>query len=197
MALSKHADTDRRVLFYLFVRLSRSIAGGFSTMDYGMIGKIEKAKLYAKEPQRITFHTLTVQFNGDNSQYTIDLSPEGWNCTCPGFKTHHICPHIMALERVFKVMLKRSPLPYGEGQNVVSDVEKAMRYADETDRISVNAFDAEFQGDNGNHHFSFSLEQGWQCNCSFFQSRGVCCHTMAMERILGRMLPVPVAVTTH
>lgn len=163
-------------------------------MDYGMIGKIEKAKLYAKEPERVTFHTLTVEFKGDNNTYTIDLSPGGWNCTCPGFKAHGICPHIMALERIYKPLLKRVPLPYAPGQNVVSDVEKAMRYADETDRITVKEFVGEFRGDNSDHQFGFGIEHGWNCTCSFFHSRAVCCHTMAMERILGKMLPVQPAV---
>lgn len=158
-------------------------------MDYGMIGKIEKAKLYAKEPERITFHTLTVDFRGDNSNYVIHLGPEGWDCTCPGFRTHSICPHIMALERMLRPMLKRNPLPYAPGQNVVSDVEKAKRYSEETDRIRVTAFEAAFKGDNGDHQFSLSDEH-WHCSCSFFSSRGVCCHTMAMERILKGMVPL-------
>ena len=34
----------------------------------------------------------------------------------------------MALESLFKPMLKRRPLPYAPGQNIVSDVEKAKRY---------------------------------------------------------------------
>ena len=93
-------------------------------MDYGMIGKIEKAKRYAEERDRITFNSLTAHFQGDNNAYTITLGADGWDCTCPGFRTHSICPHIMSLERLFKPMLKRTPLPYAPGQNVVSDVEK-------------------------------------------------------------------------
>jgi hypothetical protein len=26
------------------------------------------------------------------------------------------------------------------------------------------------------------------CNCSFFASRGVCCHTMALEKLLKGMI---------
>jgi hypothetical protein len=29
----------------------------------------------------------------------------------------------------------------------------------------------------------------WTCDCDFFLSRGVCSHTMALERILEGMLP--------
>jgi hypothetical protein len=46
-------------------------------MDYGMIGKIEKAKRYAQEPQRITFLSLNAEFKGDNSAYQMSLGPAG------------------------------------------------------------------------------------------------------------------------
>jgi hypothetical protein len=80
-------------------------------MDYGMIGKIEKAKRYAQEPQRVTFNMLHIQFRGDNSSYEILLDANGWNCTCPGFQSHKICPHIMSMERLLRPMLKRQPVP--------------------------------------------------------------------------------------
>jgi hypothetical protein len=67
-------------------------------MDYGMIGKIEKAKRYAQQPERITFLSLTADFTGDNNAYRISLGPEGWDCSCPGFRAHGICPHVMTLD---------------------------------------------------------------------------------------------------
>ena len=162
-------------------------------MDYGMIGKIEKAKRYAQEPQRVTLNSLQVEFKGDNNSYQIALDKKGWHCSCPGFQKHAICPHVMTLERLFRPMLKREPLPYAPGQNVVSDVEKAKRYSDEKDRIRINAFDASFEGSNSTHEFNHA-NAAWNCNCDFFKSRGVCCHTMAMERILSGMLATPAAV---
>lgn len=156
-------------------------------MDYGMIGKIEKAKRYAQQPERITFLSFTADFKGDNNTYQITLGPEGWDCSCPGFRTHGMCPHVMSMERLFKPMLKRSPLPYAPGQNVVSDVEKAKRYADEPDRIQFNAFEVTFDGDNSVHHTTMNHDH-WHCDCSFFTSRNVCCHTMAMERVLKGMM---------
>lgn len=164
-------------------------------MDYGMIGKIEKARRYAQEPERVTFLSLQAEFKGDNNNYLITLKDDAWACTCPGFQQHKICPHIMTLEKMFKSMLKRQPLPYAPGQNVVSDVEKARRYADEKDRIRLANFDANFEGTNSVHHFSYN-EGVWNCDCDFFKSRSTCCHTMAMERILtGMLIPAPVPVT--
>jgi hypothetical protein len=157
-------------------------------MDYGMIGKIEKAKRYAQEPERITIHHFVVEFQGDNSLYTVTYSPEGWDCTCPGFEAHGICPHVMAMERLLQPMLKRAALPYAPGQNIVSDIEKAKRYADEKDRVRFLSLDVTFHGENGDHHTSYDEAMGWNCNCDFFKSRHTCCHTMALERILEGMI---------
>lgn len=159
-------------------------------MDYGMIGKIEKAKRYAEERDRITFNSLEIEFKGNNNFYHISLTNSGWQCSCPGFHAHAICPHIMTMERLFKPMLKRDPLPYTPGQNVVSDVEKAKRYSEETDRIQFNAFDVTFHGSNNDHHTNYNGE-AMTCDCDFFHTRHVCSHTMAMERILTTMLPKP------
>lgn len=164
-------------------------------MDYGMISQIEKARRYAEEPQRITFNDFSILFSGNNATYTITLGEHGWNCTCPGFQSHHICPHIMTLERLFKPMLKRPPLPYAPGQNVVSDVEKAARYADEKDRIQFQSFKVTFHGNNSDHIVIY--DQGrWDCDSVSFKLRGVCSHTMAMERLLRDMIqPLPAQVT--
>ncbi len=156
-------------------------------MDYGMISQIEKAKRYAEEPQRITFNALTVEFRGDNDRYTISLDAHGWHCTCNGFKTHGICPHIMTLERMFGPMLKRDPLPYGHHQNVVSDVEKAKRYASESHRLTFVAFEVTFHGNNDDHKVTFDHGK-WHSDSRSFALRGVSSHTLALERILGDML---------
>ena len=37
-------------------------------MDYGLIGKIEKAKRYAEERERIQFSSFTARIKGDNSE---------------------------------------------------------------------------------------------------------------------------------
>ncbi len=163
-------------------------------MDYGMIGKIEKARRYAQEPQRITFETLEVLFRGDNNSYTLMLDSSGWHCTCPGFHKYSICPHLMAMERLLRPMLKRAPQPYAPGQNVVSDVEKAKRYAEELDRIRIQSFSVSFDGNHGPHHTRYSMGV-WECDCDFFKSRSVCSHTMAMERVLkGTLAPAAVSV---
>ena len=72
---------------------------------------------------------------------------------------------------------------------MIGKIEKAKRYAEERERIRVESFKATFDGDNNPH--SVVYENGaWQCDCEFFARRGVCSHSMALERILERMIPV-------
>jgi hypothetical protein len=74
-------------------------------MDYGMIGKIEKAKRYAEERDRIRFDQLTVTFDGDNNPHTVKLEEGRWSCDCDFFQTRAICSHTMALERILEGMI--------------------------------------------------------------------------------------------
>lgn len=71
---------------------------------------------------------------------------------------------------------------------MISKIEKAKRYAEQRDRIKFTSFTVTFAGENNPHTVQFDNGQ-WTCDCSFFSSRGVCSHTMAMERILAEMLP--------
>ena len=72
--------------------------------------------------------------------------------------------------------------------SLIGKIEKANRYARETDRISFEALSVSFRGDNDNHRVS--LEAGnWQCNCHYFESFGTCAHILALEKILGDMIP--------
>jgi hypothetical protein len=163
-------------------------------MDYSMIGKIQKAKDYAQDPSRVTFDSFTIEFQGNNNHYAVTLGPDGWHCTCPGFQTYGICPHIMSLERRFGAMLKREPIPYAPGQNVVSDVEKAMQYAQEPERMKFLSFSARFRGNHNDYTVTYDSGK-WDCDNDYFRSRGICSHTMAMEILLKGMVK-PLAMPT-
>jgi hypothetical protein len=160
-------------------------------MDSSFANKIQKSKEYALEPDRVTFHTLEVAFRGDNNTYTVVLSPDGWSCTCPGYQAYHICPHIMTIEKVFKPMLKREPLPYADGQNIVSDVKKSKRYSEELDRLKIIAFTASFRGDNKDHQITYDNGTWTNPTSSYFAVHNISTHVMAMERMLGAMV-IPV-----
>ena len=71
---------------------------------------------------------------------------------------------------------------------MIGKIEKAMRYANEPERIVFNEFRVTLQGDHRNHLVSFN-ENNWQCDCETFEQTDVCSHTMTMERVLRDMLP--------
>ena len=71
-------------------------------MDSGMIGKIEKAKRYAEERDRIKFESFKATFEGENNPHTVTFEGDTWNCDCDYFKTRGVCSHTMALERILE-----------------------------------------------------------------------------------------------
>lgn len=79
-------------------------------MDYGMIGKIEKAKRYAEERDRIKFTSLTVTFQGENNPHTVTFADNKWACDCSFFQSRGVCSHSMALERLLDGMLPESAI---------------------------------------------------------------------------------------
>ena len=69
-------------------------------MDSGMIGKIQKSKQYASEPERIKINNLSVTFEGQNNPHEVAFQDGKWLCDCDFFQTRERCSHTMALERI-------------------------------------------------------------------------------------------------
>jgi predicted nucleic acid-binding Zn finger protein len=80
-------------------------------MRSSLIGKIEKAKRYAQERDRIKFIRFSVSFQGEHNNYSVEYQEGKWHCTCPFFSGHGICSHTMALEKVLEGMLPLSSTP--------------------------------------------------------------------------------------
>jgi len=78
--------------------------------------------------------------------------------------------------------------------SLIGKIEKAKRYAQETDRVTFSELSVKFRGEHDNYVSSLK-EDKWHCTCSFFSSWGICSHTMALEKILGNMLPKEARVT--
>ena len=72
--------------------------------------------------------------------------------------------------------------------SLIGKIEKANRYAQETERVTFTEFSANFRGEHDNYTTEYK-DGKWHCSCHFFSSWGVCSHTIAMEKILGKMLP--------
>lgn len=72
--------------------------------------------------------------------------------------------------------------------SLIGKIEKAKRYAQETDRITFSELSVKFRGNNDSHTTKYR-DGNWHCSCHFFEGWGLCSHTMALEKILGDMLP--------
>ena len=158
-------------------------------MNSSLIGKIEKARRYAEERQRIQFSEFTASVAGDNDTYLVQYRDGGWHCSCEHFAKNGSSSHTMALERIMSGMVSTSSNPAaGGGSSQIGRLEKAKRYADEPGRIRFLEFEVDFRGDNDNYRVGHS-HGDWRCTCNYFVSRGLCCHTMALEKILDGMMP--------
>ncbi len=76
-------------------------------MNSSIIGKIEKARRYAEEPDRARIDALHLNFQGDHSCYDVRLADNRWSCSCHLFTALKLgtCSHIMAVERMLGPML--------------------------------------------------------------------------------------------
>ncbi|MBI4318632.1 MAG: hypothetical protein HY675_09095 [Chloroflexi bacterium] len=80
-------------------------------MHSSLIGKIEKAKRYAEERDRVNFSELRASFRGEHDVYHVSLKDGSWQCSCNFFAGWKVCSHTMALERILGVMVPRSANP--------------------------------------------------------------------------------------
>jgi len=78
-------------------------------MDSGMISKIEKARRYAEERERVRFDTFEVTFHGDHDEYRVRYDHGRWSCGCHFFQQRGVCSHTMAMERILDPMLRSEP----------------------------------------------------------------------------------------
>ena len=73
--------------------------------------------------------------------------------------------------------------------SMIGKIEKARRYADEAkNRVVFEQFRATVQGDNNSYTVSFDKGR-WSCGCRYFNTHGLCSHTMTLERVLNGMMP--------
>lgn len=74
-------------------------------MQSSLIGKVEKAKVYAGERHRMQIDGLHVAFHGENGDHEVALRDGAWHCNCDFFAQWSTCSHTMALERVLHGMV--------------------------------------------------------------------------------------------
>jgi hypothetical protein len=81
-----------------------------SFMNSSMIGKIEKAHRYAKEPERVRLSSIESTFHGSHDDYSVRLIDGRWHCSCHAFSSHAVgtCAHVMALQQLLFPMLSEN-----------------------------------------------------------------------------------------
>ena len=79
-------------------------------MQSSLIGKIEKAKRYAQEKNRITFTGLTASFQGEHDNYVLSYKEGKWHCSCHFFAIRGTCSHCMAVQKILAEMLPEEAL---------------------------------------------------------------------------------------
>ncbi len=76
-------------------------------MHSSLIGKIQKANLYAREPDRVRFDELSVAFKGEHETHRVSYTRGIWECDCGFFPTWKTCSHVMAMQKLIGTMLPR------------------------------------------------------------------------------------------
>ncbi|HMO57017.1 MAG TPA: hypothetical protein PKA05_20925 [Roseiflexaceae bacterium] len=159
-------------------------------MHSDLIGKIEKARYYANEPERVVFTQLTATFRGGNNGHTITLIEDRWLCDCAAFRLHGTCAHTMAMQKLLAPMLSeaaRADVPLTLQSDLISMIEKSRHYIHEPERVCFSSLQARFRGSNNDHTVTLS-DESWLCDCTTFRLHQTCAHTMALQRILRVML---------
>lgn len=165
-------------------------------MDTSYISKVEKAKRYAEQPDRVTFRRFVATIDGDNATHTVTFEDGKFLSDNAFYQKHGYSAHTMAMERILRGMI---PPPADANGNFVNDstyiskVEKSKRYAEDPKRITFISFEAEMRGDNSTHVVEFK-DGKFISEDDYFKTHGYSAHTMAMERILQDMIPSPSSI---
>ena len=70
-------------------------------MDSRLISKLDKARRYADEPERVTVHDFAVTFRGDHATHEISSHAGKSHCTCAEFSRTGDCAHVVAVRYMF------------------------------------------------------------------------------------------------
>ena len=66
------------------------------------ISRVEKARNYAEERDRVTISRLTATFRGNNNTHQLGYDEGQWHCSCRGFSAQGSCSHTMALQEMLE-----------------------------------------------------------------------------------------------
>jgi hypothetical protein len=66
---------------------------------------VEKSSRYSHEPDRVRFHRLVAEIQGDNDSHTVSFDGSRLSCDCDHSQHEGVCAHVVAFERLFRVHL--------------------------------------------------------------------------------------------
>ncbi len=89
-------------------------------MHSSLIGKIEKARRYAQERDRVTFTSFKTTFRGEHDSYEVGFDAGRWHCTCAFFAGWGVCSHTMALQKILAEMLPKEAQAPTESSSTVA-----------------------------------------------------------------------------
>ena len=87
----------------LFLTVSVQGDGMYSSI----ISKIEKARTYAGERERVRITGFNAVFRGNHNSYQVSYGDDAWSCSCAHFSLRDLCSHTMAVQRILEGMLAR------------------------------------------------------------------------------------------
>ena len=76
-------------------------------MNSSIIGKIDKARKYAEEKERVRINSFSATFQGNHNSYDVSFDAGAWDCECHFFATRSVCSHTMALQRMLDDVLAK------------------------------------------------------------------------------------------
>ena len=94
-------------------------------MNSSFIGKIDKARKYAEERERVSINSFHATFEGNHNTYQVSFESGEWKCECLFFHTRGVCSHIMALQRMLDEFLAQGDPSTSSGRAEQEAVEAA------------------------------------------------------------------------
>lgn len=105
-----HVMAAQRLLAPMLPTPARYEATTWAGTGTSIIGKLEKARRYADEPERIALTGLAAALHGSNDIHDLALRDGHWQCACHTFEQHTTCAHVMAAQRLLSAMLPEPAL---------------------------------------------------------------------------------------
>ena len=78
-------------------------------MNSSFIRKVEKAKDYALQKERVNLTGCTVLFEGDNGNHIITYEAGSWRCDCDYHIGRDTCTHVMAMQMMLEDFVEPAP----------------------------------------------------------------------------------------